>query len=144
MNGEFSYNERSGDHNLGGKASDAIRKLLVSGLSTASMPEEGIRNALSDLPLPKDAVHYLLSQTEKGRHDLYRSVSDEVKTFLRGLNLTGELRRALVGLRLEVQGSIRILEDGVESTLATEATEAASQPGDKDTPAPHETHETHD
>lgn len=141
MNGEFSYNERSGDHNLGGKASDAIRKLLVSGLSTASMTEEGIRNALSDLPLPKDAVHYLLSQTEKGRHDLYRTVSDEVKTFLRGLNLTGELRQALVGLRLEVSGSIRILEDGVESTLATETTEAPSHQPDHGTSATNKTHD---
>ena len=135
MSGDFSDNEHN---NLGGKASDAIRKLLVSGLSTASMTEEGIRNALSDLPLPKDAVHYVLSQTEKGRQDLYRTVSDEMKTFLRGLNLTGELRQALVGLRLEVKGSIRILEDSVESTVTTETTETTetTQPPQPDKPTP--------
>ena len=96
------------------------------------MTEEGIRSALSDMRLPKEALTYLAQQTDRTRKDLFRAVSSEVKGFLKGVDLNGALRSALLGLKVQVKAEIRFLDAGPESTLKAaikEADEPASRPG---------------
>ena len=111
---------KSTDPNLSSKAADAIRKLFVSGISTVFMTEEGIRNAVGDLRLPKEAIQFLLAQTDNGRREVMRILADELKDFLRGMDLTSELRSALVGLTLEINASVKIKEEGVETLVKPE------------------------
>jgi hypothetical protein len=95
------------DQDLGrARLPDSIRKALLSGISAVMMTEEGIRSALGDMRLPKDALAYLAQQTDKTRRDLFGAVSDEVKGFLKGIDLTGELRKALTGLRVNVSAEV--------------------------------------
>src|SRR5690606_31601141 len=54
---------------------ELVRKLLESG---ASLTAEGIRQALGELKLPKEALSQALGQLEETRSGLYRSVSREV------------------------------------------------------------------
>jgi hypothetical protein len=99
---------------------DSIRKAVVGGLSAVLMTEEGIRNAVSDLRLPKDAIAFLAQQTERTRRELYRMVSDEVKGFLGNLDIGGALRKALAGMRVEVKAELRFVDDGSGTQLKTE------------------------
>lgn len=109
--------DKGSDPNRSSKATDAIRKLLVSGISTVFMTEDGIRNAVGDLRLPKEAIQFLLTQTDNGRREVVRIVSEELKDFLRGMDLTGELRSALVGLTLEVNASVKIKDESLETEI---------------------------
>lgn len=90
---------------------DSVRKLFVTGLSAVFMTEEGIRGVLSEMRLPKDAIASLLQQTERSRRELLRLISDELKRYLRAVDLPGEIRKALTGMRLEVNAQIRFVED---------------------------------
>lgn len=90
---------------------DSIRKALVGGLSAVLMTEEGIRNAVSDLRLPKDAIAYLAQQTERTRRELYRMVSDEVKGFLGNIDINRALRKALAGMKVEVRAELRFVDE---------------------------------
>ena len=89
---------------------ESIRKALATGLSAVFMTEEGIRQSLSDMRLPKDAVSFVLQQTERSRRELFRVVSDELKSFLKEVDLTGEARRALAGLKLQIKAEVRFVD----------------------------------
>jgi len=130
-----SNNDKNSDPNRSSKATEAIRKLLVSGISTVFMTEEGIRNVVGDLRLPKEAIQFLLTQTDNGRREVVRIVSEELKDFLRGMDLTGELRSALVGLTLEVNASVKIKDEALDTEVHSSVVSVPSKledcPSDK-------------
>lgn len=95
---------------------DSIRKAVASGLSALFMTEEGIRNMLTEMRLPKDAMAYVVQQTERSRKELFRAVSEELKGFLKGVDLTGEIRKALTGLKVQVNAEIRFVDEGSGKT----------------------------
>jgi hypothetical protein len=98
---------------------DGIKKALVSGLSALFMTEEGIRSAIGDMRLPKEAVAFLLQQTEKSRKEIFRAVSEELKSFLTTMDLASAVRKALVGMKLEINAQVRFVEDGTTETKVT-------------------------
>jgi hypothetical protein len=110
---------------------DSIRKAVVGGLSAVLMTEEGIRNAVSDLRLPKDAIAFLAHQTERTRRELYRMVSDEVKGFLGNIDLGGAMRKALSGMRVEVKAELRFVDEHGGVSIKTQTLR-----GDEDEPRP--------
>jgi hypothetical protein len=69
--------------------------------------------------LPKDAIGYLVQQTNNSRREVLRIVSQELKGFLRNADITGALRKALAGMKLEVKAEIRFVEDGVQMQSVT-------------------------
>ena len=112
-------------------ATESLKKMLVSGIEAALTTEDGIRNTLGELKLPKEVINSLLTQTEKGRREISRLVTDELHGVLSGLDLQGEIRKALVGLRLEVNASVRILDDGVEASVSAVNTCASEEDADE-------------
>lgn len=102
--------EPTGEERKGRVVTESIRKALVTGLSAVFMTEEGIRSALSDLRLPKEAIGFLVSQTNNSRREVFRIVSDELKTFLRNVDVTGAVRKALSGMKLEMKAEIRFVD----------------------------------
>jgi hypothetical protein len=93
---------------------DSIRKAVVGGLSAVFMTEEGIRNAMSDMRLPKDAIAFLAQQTERTRREVFRAVSEEVKGFLGNIDANKALRKALAGMRVEVKAELRFVDEDSE------------------------------
>ena len=95
-------------------------KRAVGGLSTMLASEESLRSTLGDLP--KDAISYLVNQTERTRDDLKKTISEEVKSFLAKQDLTVQLREALKGMTIELKAEINFKDNGevdaeVESSL---------------------------
>lgn len=95
----------------GGILPESLRKAVTLGLSAVFMTEEGIRNALGDLRLPKEAIGYIVEQTDKARRDVHRVVEDQLKGFLERIDVRRELRKALVGMRMEIEAKVRFVED---------------------------------
>lgn len=114
-----------------------LQKALLTGVSAVLMTEEGIRNALSDMRLPKEAIGYVVQQTERSRKDLFQAVSKEVKGFLDSVDMAGALRKALTGLKVEVRAELRFSEDGdgkpgrVQSTVKTTVQSSPSDEPDR-------------
>ena len=119
---EPSAFENDLDEERGG-LSDSIRRAVVSGLSALVMTEEGIRGALSEMRLPKDAMSYLTQQAERSRKELFRAVSEELKRFLIGIDVTQAVKKALTGMKVEVKAEVRFIDEGrVEGSVKTTAT----------------------
>lgn len=107
--GEFGSDEGA-SAKAAGAVTDSIRKAVFGGLSALFVSEEGIRQTIGELP--KDALSFLLTQTDKTRKELMRVVSDELKSFLRQLDIQGEVKEMLSGLTVEVKAEISFKENG--------------------------------
>lgn len=84
---------------------ELVRRLLETG--TKNISAEGIRQALGELKLPKEAIGQALSQLEETRSGLYRSVSREVRELLEQTSISEEIAKALSLLALEVKMEVR-------------------------------------
>jgi len=97
---------------LSGLVPDVLRRAVLTGVGALFMTEEGIRNAVGDLKLPKDALAFLGAQAEKSRTEVARVVTQEVRRFLEGETLQRELWKLLTSVTLEVTASIQLKPSG--------------------------------
>ena len=69
--------------------------------------------------LPKDALHYLIQQGDKGRKEIVRIVAKEVGDFLRHTDVSSEVVKILTNVQLDMSASIRFKRNP-EGRLSTE------------------------
>jgi hypothetical protein len=96
----------------GGFVPDIVRRAVLTGVGALFMTEEGIRNLVSDLKLPKDALAYLLSQADRTRGEVTRVVTQEVRRFLESETLRREIWKVLTGVTLEVNATLQLKPSG--------------------------------
>ena len=94
---------------------ESIRRALLSSMSAVFMTEEGIRSMLTDMRLPKEAMAFLLQQTDRTRREVFRALSQEVKGFLKNVDLTQEARRVLSGMRVQIRAEVRFVHEKPEA-----------------------------
>jgi hypothetical protein len=118
---------------LSGLVPEALRRAFLTGVGALFMTEEGIRNAVGDLKLPKDALAFLAGQAEKSRAEVARVVTQEVRRFLEGEALQRELWKVLTGVTLEVNASIQLKPSGESGVTARfKKKKKAEEPEDED------------
>ncbi|RMG16774.1 MAG: hypothetical protein D6729_10195, partial [Deltaproteobacteria bacterium] len=105
--GTESGDDTRGRSRLEGFVPDAVKKLALAGVGALFMTEEGIRNLVGEMKLPRDAVANLIAQTERARGELFRMIALEFRRFLEHANLSGEIAKALEGITVDVTASIR-------------------------------------
>ncbi|HKB75843.1 MAG TPA: hypothetical protein VKC58_04555, partial [Myxococcales bacterium] len=66
---------------------DIVRRAVLTGVGALFMTEEGIRNLVGEMKLPKDALAFLVAQADKTRSDVTRIVTQEVRRFLESQTL---------------------------------------------------------
>jgi len=103
---------------ISGLVPDIVRRAVLTGVGALFMTEEGIRNLVGDMKLPKDALGFLLSQAEKTRTEVARVVTQEVRRFLESETLRREIWKLLTGVTVEVNASIQLKPGGESSVKA--------------------------
>jgi hypothetical protein len=117
---------------LSGLVPDVVRRAVLTGVGALFMTEEGIRNAVGDIKLPKDALAFLVSQAEKSRTEVARVVTQEVRRFLEGETLQRELWKLLTSVTLEVNASIQLKPSGEPGFKARFKKKKKDEPEDED------------
>jgi hypothetical protein len=112
---------------LSGLVPDIVRRAVLTGVGALFMTEEGIRNLMGEMKLPKDALGFLLSQAEKTRTEVARVVTQEVRRFLESETLRREIWKVLTGVTLEVNASIQ-LKPGGESAVKAKVKTKKKEP----------------
>ena len=97
---------------LSGLVPDIVRRAVLTGVGALFMTEEGIRNLVGEMKLPKDAIGFLLAQAEKTRAEVARVVTQEVRRFLESETLRREIWKLFTGVTLEVTASIQLKPSG--------------------------------
>ena len=96
------------DPGLRGRAADFMKKAMMAGVGALFMTEEGIRNAVGDLKLPKELLASLLIQADRTKQDLVRTLGEEVRRFLESAAVHEELHRLLTDVTIEVKAEVRL------------------------------------
>jgi hypothetical protein len=91
---------------------EIVRRAVLTGVGALFMTEEGIRNLVSDMKLPKDALAFLLAQADKTRGEVTRVVTQEVRRFLESETLRREIWKLLTSVTLEVSAEVRLKPTG--------------------------------
>lgn len=97
-----------GDPGLRGRATDFMRKALVAGAGALFLTEEGIRNLVGELKLPKELIGSLLAQADRTKQDVVRVLGEEVRRFLESAALHEELGRLLTDMTIEVKAEVKL------------------------------------
>lgn len=85
---------------------EIIKRLLEAGYEKLAEGPENVRNLVSELMLPKEA---LFSQLDESKNGLYRAVAREVRDFLEQTNFAEELAKALTTLSFEIRTEVRFI-----------------------------------
>lgn len=130
------------------------RRAIASGANVLFNTEEGGgRGPLGDLRLPKEAIQFLLSQTDRTRRDVGRIAGKELRRLLRNVDLGGELRRTLLGIRVRLRAEVSFEEAGPKLRVRSQVVPKRPRPRRSDTsgasaaaPAkvPHDVSDAHD
>ena len=94
---------------LEGFIPDIVRRTFYAGLGAVFTTEEGIRKLANDFHLPKDITNYLIQQAAASKDELFRVVGKELRGFLEGVNISGELQKLLTSLSFEVKTEVRFI-----------------------------------
>lgn len=113
---------------LSGLVPDIVRRAVLTGVGALFMTEEGIRNMVGDMKLPKDALGFLLAQADKTRTEVARVVTQEVRRFLESDTLRREVWKLLTGVTLEVNATIQLKPSGEPGVKAKIKTKKKAEP----------------
>jgi hypothetical protein len=92
---------------------ELLKKVVETG--TKNLSTETVRQLLSSLELPREALHYTFSQLDETKNLVYRAISKEVHDVLESTNLAEVLAKALSSLSLEVKMEVRFKPTSVET-----------------------------
>lgn len=111
---------------------ELLKKVVETG--TKNLSTETIRQLLSSLELPREALHYTFSQLDETKNLVTRAISKEVHDVLERTNLADVLAKALSSLSLEVKMEVRFKPTSVETK--TRINKVKEGEFDRDVPAP--------
>jgi hypothetical protein len=87
-----------------------VKKTVMTG-GAVFMTEEGIRNALSDIKMPKTVIAAAVSQAEKTKQEISGLIAKEVRSFLDRIKVEDIIQKALAGQSIEIHASIKFSKD---------------------------------
>lgn len=112
---------------------DIVRRALMTGVGTVLLGQEGVRTALGDMKLPKEAMDYLMSQADRTKREVINSLARELRQFLDSLELQELIQRSLVGTTFEIHTTIRVVkndEGGIGTKVVEKSTTMTRAPID--------------
>jgi|HubBroStandDraft_6_1064221.scaffolds.fasta_scaffold316469_2 hypothetical protein len=92
------------------KVSDWVRRTLMTGVGAIFMTEESVRNALSDMRMPKHVIAVAVAQVEKTKKEISSLVAKEVRQFLDGIEVAEIMQKALAGQTIEITATIKFTD----------------------------------
>lgn len=98
---------------------DIVRRALMTGVGTVLLGQEGVRTAIGDMKLPKEAMDYLVSQADRTKREVIHSMARELRQFLDGLELQDLIQRSLVGTTFEIHTTVRVVQNDAGEIGAT-------------------------
>ncbi|HWE22369.1 MAG TPA: hypothetical protein VG496_00390 [Myxococcales bacterium] len=100
------------DEQTKGFVPEIVRRAVLTGVGALFMTEEGIRNLVGEMKLPKDALAFLIAQADKTRGEVTRIVTQEVRRFLESETLRREIWKLLTCVPLEVNATVQLKPSG--------------------------------
>lgn len=86
-----------------------LAKLFRLGVGAVSMTEKGLRKAVFDMRLPKEATQFVVEQLERRKSEIMDVVRNEIQRVIGRIDVTTLARELLKDFEVEVKGTIRLV-----------------------------------
>ena len=83
----------------------------MAGVGALFLTEEGIRNLVGELKLPKELIGALLSLADRTKQEVVRTLGDELRRFFESAQLHEEVLKMLTDVTIEVKTEVRLRPD---------------------------------
>ena len=87
---------------------DTVKRALFTGAGMLFMTEEGIRKTLSEFNLPREAVNYLIKQSERGKDEFFANLQREMHWFFSRIDATRLVKAVLNDLTVDVHATVTL------------------------------------
>jgi len=114
--------ERGFGKRLDGLIPEMLKRTIAGSLGSLIMTEEGLREVLKDLRLPKEMMQFILQQADHTKREFMRVVAREVREFLDSSDLRDELLSLLSQVTFEVNTTVRLVPDPKNKDLQPDVT----------------------
>lgn len=121
---------------LEGVIPELLKRAVEIGVEKATEAPESLKQRVSDIKLPKEAVAYILSQVDETKNGMFRVFAKEVRDFLEHTNIAGELQKLLTTVQFEVNTTIRFTPNDAPAKSDDDESESDDEGGESRTGAP--------
>lgn len=119
------------EDNKKGNISNILKKVVNTGIGAAFLTEDAVKGIIEDLPIPKDMVNGLLQNAKASKDEFVASVKSELKTYLKGIDLTKEIEKVLENYDLEVNAKINFKKKEETEVTQKVVKKTAKKPKDE-------------
>ncbi|MBT4762424.1 MAG: hypothetical protein HOO06_12050 [Bdellovibrionaceae bacterium] len=89
---------------------DALKKVVTMGFGAAFMTEEGIRNYVHELKLPKDVANLVLQGAQKSKDEMMNIVTKEVLKIINQIDLVSEASKFVEEHKFKITAEVDIIK----------------------------------
>lgn len=115
--------ENDSDSSGGIKISEAIKKLITTGVGAAFMTEESVRNYLGELKLPKEVLNLILQGASKSKDELMERVGNEMLKVISKIDFVKEASKFAEEHKFKVSAEIEVIKkDPIQNSNNTDKT----------------------
>jgi len=82
---------------------DVVKKMILVSIGGVMLTEEAVRKILSELNISKEIVSLVLSQTNKAKDEVVKTVSEEFRQLLGKVDIKNEIEKVLKDTKIKVQ-----------------------------------------
>ena len=97
---------------------ELIKRIVETGYEKISEGPENVRQFVSEMKLPKEALALILAQLDETKNGLYRVVAKEIRDFLEHTNMAEEISKVLTTLSFEIKTEVRFIPNEARSGVA--------------------------
>jgi hypothetical protein len=90
------------------KLTEILKKVASVGISSALLTEEGVKNLLQDLPLPKELIQGLVNNAKGAKEDFLHSVRAELAKYFNDAKASEIIEEILSRNDLEINATIKL------------------------------------
>jgi hypothetical protein len=89
---------------------EALKKVFTAGVSAAFMGEEGIRNYLGKMELPKEVLQVLLQSASKSKDEVTQRVTKEIVGIIQKIDFVKEFSKFAETHKFKITAEIDIIK----------------------------------
>jgi len=95
-----------------------VKRALFLGAGMLFMTEEGVRKVLGEVNLPREAVSYLIKQSDKSKKEFFTIFQRELNRFLSRVDVTRLSKEVLDGISVEVNAKVTLRTKPEDQSLS--------------------------
>lgn len=111
-----------------------VERAVETGVNRLADGPENLRNFVGEMKLPKEVLHYIYTQIDDTKTDLYRVVAKEIRDVFERMQFADEIAKVLTKLSFEIRTEIRFIPNDAQKGDAKRGDakddEDAGEPGD--------------